>query len=359
MTLQGRLEDLLNEAVSAGITPSASCAVSRDGADGAAVVVGDAVRFDSDGRELEPAARTPAQADTRYDLASVTKVVTAVTALTLVRDDMLALDCPVAEWLPAYRDDDKRTVTLRHLLSHTAGLPPIWDGWKRPGSGGRARLVASVLATPLVTAPGKSFAYSCVGYNTVMALAEAVTGSSWSELVTERVLGADPDLGFASDGQACAATEYQPELGRGMVCGVVHDESAWSLGGAAGNAGLFGTAAALLAFGERTRAGLPGLLPPDLEAELWTDQLPRLLPTGESGVGYGQALGLRIGQRPWMGRAGAQARGHNGFTGTSLLMDRERGVSVALLTNRVHPSRSYSDVTELRAAVSNAVYDAD
>nr|WP_244962896.1 serine hydrolase domain-containing protein [Cryobacterium roopkundense] len=346
----------MTAAVAAGVTPSASCAVWRDGAGGAAVVVGDAVRFGPNGRELEPAERTPAHSGTRYDLASVTKVVTAVTALTLVRDGLLALDVSVAEWLPAYRSDDKRAVTLRHLLSHTAGLPPTWGGWKRPPPGGRPGLVADLLGTRLVSAPGTAFGYSCVGYNTVMALAEAVTGQSWADLVVGRVLGAGSGLGFHPDVGDCAATEYQPELGRGMVRGIVHDESAWSLGGVAGNAGLFGTAEALLAFGERMRAGLPGVLAAELEQELWTDQLPRLLPPGVTGAGYGQGLGLRIGQQPWMGRP--EARGHNGFTGTSLLMDRERGLSIVLLTNRVHPSRSHSDVVGLRAAVSNAVYDA-
>jgi len=359
MTLQTRLEALLTKAVAAGVTPSASCAVRRDGADGAAVIVGDAVRFGHDGRELEPAERTPAHAGTRYDLASVTKVVTAVTALTLVQDSLLSLDVPVAEWLPAFRLEDKRAVTLRQLLSHTAGLPPTWNGWRRYPPGGRAGRLADLLATPLVTAPGMAFVYSCVGYNTVMALAEAVSRRPWAELVTERVLGSDAGFGFGAEEDDCAATEYQPELGRGMVRGVVHDESAWSLGGVAGNAGLFATAEALLAFGERMRGGLPGLLSPDLEAELWTDQLPQILPAGDSGAGFGQGLGLRIGQRPWMGCSGSQARGHNGFTGTSLLMDRGRGVSVVLLTNRVHPSRSCSDVLALRTAVSNAVYEED
>jgi CubicO group peptidase (beta-lactamase class C family) len=91
---------------------------------------------------------------------------------------------------------------------------------------------------------------------------------------------------------------------------------------------------------------------------MWTDQLPAVLgaslPT--SGAEYGHGLGLRIGQAAWMGSPGA--RGHNGFTGTSLLVDRDAGISVVLLSNRVHPRREPSDVQPLRLAVSRAVYSA-
>ncbi len=377
MNLQSRLKDILEQAVADGITPSAVCAVALGGAESQPVIfVGDAVRFGADGTELPPAERTVASADTVYDLASVTKIFTAITALTLVDDGLLALDVPVAGWLPAYRDGaDKATVTLRQLLTHTAGLPPIWEGWRQPlrsslAAGGgsatatpvldRSALIDDLLSTPLATLPGASFAYSCVGYNTVMALAESATARPWSELVNARVLAplGIPELTFTPFTGSCAATEYQPENGRGMIRGVVHDESAWSLGGAAGNAGLFGTAAALLNFGERLRAGLPGVLSESLHTEMWTDQLSRELRAVPHGPGYGHGLGLRIGQKPWMGKRGTEARGHNGFTGTSLLMDREQGISVVLLTNRVHPSRDLTDVVALRTAVSDAVYNA-
>ena len=376
MSLQSRLEDILEQAVFDGITPSAVCAVATGGAASPPVVVGDAVRFGADGAELPLADRAAASADTLYDLASVTKIFTAVAALTLVGDGVLGLDVPVAEWLPTYRDDaSKVTVTLRQLLTHTAGLPPTWEGWRKPlrhtmAADGestsanplwdRSALIEDLLSTPLDTPPGASFAYSCVGYNTVMALAESVTSRPWPELVTARII--EPlgisGLTFAPLAESSAASEYQPEHGRGMIRGVVHDETAWALGGAAGNAGLFGSAAALLSFGERLREGLPGILSTSLHAEMWTDQLPRVLGEVTRGPGYGHGLGLRIGQKPWMGKQGAEARGHNGFTGTSLLMDRVHGVSVVLLTNRVHPNRRLSDITELRSSVSNTVYDA-
>ncbi|HEY8295478.1 MAG TPA: serine hydrolase, partial [Micrococcaceae bacterium] len=125
-----------------------------------------------------------------------------------------------------------------------------------------------------------------------------------------------------------------------------------------GNAGLFGTAGAMLDFGEALRAGLPGILSPGTAAEMWRDQLPQTLGTRvrSGGPGYGHGLGLRIGQQAWMGRAGAAARGHNGFTGTSFLVDKQAGITVVLLTNRVHPRRDRSDVQPLRGAIADAVY---
>ncbi|MGA7206040.1 MAG: serine hydrolase domain-containing protein [Specibacter sp.] len=352
--LAAELLEILERAVADGITPSASCAV----------VVG--------GRPLPVFTAGEASPTTYFDLASVTKVFTAVTALALVDAGILSLDDPAATWLEPYARGAKSGVTLRHLLTHTSGLPGTWGGWRTALAQGhgfnRAALLEDLLSMDLAAPPGTRFEYSCVGYNSVMAMAERATGRPWAQVVGDHVLApaarlhpdtAVAELTGAPDPARCAPTEFQPEYGRGMVRGVVHDEAAWSLGGLCGNAGMFGTAAALAGFGELVRNGLPGILSPVLAAEMWHDQLPLVL-AGQlesGGPGYGHGLGLRIGQESWMGNH-PKGRGHNGFTGTSLLMDREAGITAVLLTNRVHPSRTLSDVTELRRTVSDAVYAA-
>lgn len=357
--LHAELQRLLDAAVKDGITPSAVCAVAVDGQRLPVITAGDAVRFGADGVELPEDRRTAADAGTFYDLASVTKVFTAVAALALVDGGVLHLDEAVP--VPAGGSG----VTLRQLLTHTSGLPGIWEGWRGPLAAGagfdRTALIADLLALEPVHPPGTHFEYSCAGFNTIMALAEHTTGRSWPELVTGHVLSRlapDTALTFVPDPGRTAATEFQPEHGRGMVRGTVHDEAAWSLGGASGNAGMFGTAPALLDFGEALRAGLPGILSPATADAMWTDQLPAVLgaslPT--SGAEFGHGLGLRIGQAAWMGSPAA--RGHNGFTGTSLLVDRGAGISVVLLGNRVHPRRELSDFQPVRLAVSRAVYAA-
>lgn len=368
MDLTARLQDLLDAAVADGCTASAVCAAAVDGEALPVVASGPALRFGADGRVLPPADQVPATPQTRYDLASVTKPFAALTLLALVRDGVLDPDEPVAARLPAFAgrggtaDPRRRAVTLRHLLTHTSGLPGTWSGWRQRWPG-RPEALASLLSTPLSASPGTAFIYSCVGYNTAMALAEAAAGSVWPDLVHRLVL--EPldltgQVTFRPRPSDCAATECGTVDGRALVRGEVHDESARALGGAAANAGLFGTAAGVLRFAEALRGGVPRLLPEALAGLFWEDALDSVLgpaaAAARSGVGYGQTLGLRIGQLGWMGREAAAARGHNGFTGTSFLTDRRHRISVVLLANRVHPNRTGPDFAPIRALVNEAVY---
>lgn len=367
------IEALLRTARANGEFSAAACLVGIDGDVAAELYLGTQAVWGPEREPLAPEAQTPVTAATLFDLASVTKVFTAHTALTLVEQGVVDLDAPLGSWLPAYRSAERRTVTLRHLLSHTSGLPPVWDGWRAPLAAyleanpagprlietpltDREGLLAALVATPLEAPPGTRFAYSCVNYNTAMACLETATGRDWRSLVAETTLR---PLGLAevsADPEAarCAATEYQPDVRRGVVCGVVHDETAWVLGGGAGNAGLFGTARDLLTFGEAIRRGEG----PVRGEWMWDDALSRTLgrPTAFPEGGYGSSLGLRIGDAAFMGRA-AEARGHTGFTGTSIQVDRGRGSVIALLTNRVHPSRETAAIQPLRAAIADRVAD--
>ncbi|MDN5668570.1 MAG: beta-lactamase family protein [Renibacterium salmoninarum] len=361
---------VLRDAVSAGATASAVYAAAIAGEAQEPVAVGAALRFGDQGTELPAGDQVPATPETFYDLASITKLFTAITALSLVADGSLALDEPVGEHLAQYRDADKAGVNLRHLLTHTSGLPAEWSGWRsRFGSGRgfhRGELLADLLDTGLLAAPGSRFEYSCIGYNTVMALCEARSGMPWAALVQDRVLDHLPTTGITGRPEPghCAATEFRPDLGRGMIRGSAHDEAAWSLGGLSGNAGMFATAPALLVFAEALRTGLEGILPAGLAAEMWQAQVSEALLPGEDRQqpDFGQGLGLRIGQRSWMGArasSGAVAdrpRGHGGFTGTSLLIDKTQGISIALLANQVHPSRTGPGIQPTCREIVETVY---
>ncbi|WP_315914232.1 serine hydrolase domain-containing protein [Arthrobacter sp. lap29] len=355
--LRSRLQRLLEASVRDGVAPAVACAVVLHQGSG----------NDSGGAggiELPVLTAGQATRGTFFDLASVTKLFTTATVLALVNDGRLALDAPIGRHLRAYAAGEKSTVTLRHLLTHTSGLPAQWRGWHTAISDGngfqRKELIADLLTTPLTAPPGTRYEYSCAGFNTIMVLAERVTKTPWAQLVKERVLYQLPTHGITGSPriEQCAPTEYQPELGRGLVRGIVHDEAAWSLAGLSGNAGMFATADGLRVFGSALLNGLPGILSPGLAAEMWRDQLPGILAEHfkVAGPGFGQGLGLRINEQPWMGAAGTQARGHTGFTGTSLLVDQEAGLLISLLSNRVNPSRDGSDATVLRQAVSELVY---
>ncbi len=300
--------------------------------------------------------REPATYSTVFDLASVTKVFTATVLMTLVEDGKLRLDHPVAEWLPSFGDGARAEVTLRHLLVHTSGLPPVLRLWE--DSPDHASRVRAILEAPLMRQPGEAFEYSCVGYLVAGLLAEEVTGGSLPDLVEERVcrpLGLTDTCFRPGPARAsrAAATEDQTSIGRGMVRGSVHDENAWSLGGAVGNAGLFGTAADLARFGEMLlRDGaIDGLrvLSAESVQEMTRDQLPTHLDPG-----FRHGLGVRIADPNWMGAlAATNAFGHTGFTGTSFVVDRTRDLVAVLLTNRVHPHRDASDIAGVRRAVAD------
>ncbi len=330
------------EASVPGDTPGAVALLLRDGVAEEPVVTGEAVRYATDERLADE--RVPMRADTIFDVASLTKLFTATVVLTLVQDGVLDLDDKVTRWLPEFSHD---TVTLRHLLSHTSGLPAHLNLWERPDPR------AAIFTAPVAGPPGGVFEYSCLGYITAGWVAEAASGRPLRELVAERIctpLGLN-DTGYLPAPELLpriAATEYQPYVHRGMVRGSVHDENSWNFGGGVGNAGIFSTASDLARFGEMLRRGGERILAPELVTEMTTDQLPASLDPG-----YRQGLGPRIGDRSFMGvLADTGAIGHTGFTGTSLVVNRE--LVLVLLTNRVHPHRDRSSVQALRQRIAAA-----
>ncbi|NED94078.1 beta-lactamase family protein [Phytoactinopolyspora alkaliphila] len=359
-TLQETLESGL-KAETAGcdhpLYPGAVALLMHDGAVVEQATVGDAVLYTAgdDGlRPLPPGQRVPMRPDTVFDIASLNKLFTAVTTLALVDDGLVSLDAPVAPLAPEWAGDQRGQLTFRHLLTHTSGLPAVLRLWELPT---QARRMASVFETPLRSMPGTAFEYSCVGYIVAGLLLERLTGTRLPRLVSETVL--EP-LGLNDTtylpGSALldriAATEHQPYVGRGIVRGAVHDENNWFLGGTAGNAGLFSTAADLARFAEMLRRGgeLDGqrILSAEAVGQMTSDQLPLSLDPG-----YRQGIGPRIGDRSFMGvLAEHRAFGHTGFTGTSLVITPRLKTVTILLTNRVHPSRDWSVISGIRQKVA-------
>lgn len=364
--------------------PGAVCTVDVGGS----VVTrwaGNALQYaDASGTLLPAEAVRTVREDTVFDVASLTKLFTAVVVLGLVERGQLDLDAPVATHLPAYAGEGRDRVTVRQLLTHSSGLPAeIWF-WQHPSPPDSRR--ASVLACPLTAEPGTRFLYSCVGYITLGLLAEQLTGSSLDRLVQERIcapLGlvrtgyrpADDPPGIDVD--AIAATEMRAVTWSGLVTpdpqhadhqrldhrGVVHDENAAWLDGVSGNAGIFSTAAEIATFG---RALLDALNPesspssgpselglsPSLVRAMLSPQLPDgLNPDYQSGLGF------RIDDVAFMGGlcGTGQAYGHTGFTGTSLVLDESRDTVIALMTNRVHPTREWSQLQSFRRELHDLV----
>ena len=338
---------LLAKGLRDGVYGAAVVAVAVDGEVVAQHAVGRTRTWDAPG--VAAAEEWPAtDAATRFDLASITKLVTAATLLTLLDERGADASLPAAEVLPEFAEPGLSGVTLAHLLSHTAGFSPEWPD--RSPDAGAVRFRAG--ARPL-DAPGIAHRYSCVGYIWAGLAAEAVGGASLDVLVERCVLA---PLGMTETGfrpppalrAHIAATESQTDPDRGMVQGEVHDETAWALGGAVGNAGLFGTARDLLRLAEALRR------PPGDSALAASVVRAMTTPVVRAGDGYGQALGPRVDEE-WMRGLGDPAVGHTGFTGTALAAEPGGRRSVVFLTNRVHPQRTSAEpIQAMRRRVTDA-----
>ena len=288
----------------------------------------------------------PVTTDTRFDLASLTKLATAATLLAALAENGLTSGTRVTDFLSGPFAD----MTVHHLLSHTAGWPAEWldhspgtDAWDRFRS------------LPPQNAPGEVYRYSCVGYIWAGLVIEALTGERLDTAMNRLLLA---PLGMTSTTFApaldllstTAATEVQP--GRGLVHGVVHDETAWALGAVTGNAGLFATAPDVMKLAEALRTGRDDL---GITTEMTTDQLGHY-PALRNRPAYGQALGPRVADHQWMGGlAATRAIGHTGFTGTSLVTQHGGLRSLVFLSNRVHVSRHTSDLSTLRGRLADNV----
>ncbi|MEU6196759.1 serine hydrolase domain-containing protein [Streptomyces sp. NPDC047061] len=294
------------------------------------------------GVELLPAARVPTTVGTPFDLASLTKLFTAVAAVQQLERGTLGIDARVGAYLPDFHGAAAHGITVRQLLTHTSGLRPELPLYDCPDDAARLDLLRAEAPS---SAPG-AYRYSDLNLLLLQHVLERITGRPLDVLVRD---GITRPLGMtATDFGPCpgaAATEDQrrpwAKADRGMLRGVVHDENAWALGGVAGHAGLFSTARDLAIF---CRALLSGgaygparVLGPD-----FVDLL--LAPPG---------LGFLVDQPWFMGElAGHGAAGHTGFTGTSLVLDRATDTFLVLLANTVHPRRRPGDSAPRAAAAT-------
>ncbi|WP_329131194.1 beta-lactamase family protein [Streptomyces sp. NBC_01476] len=289
----------------------------------------------------------PMRPDTVFDLASLTKLFTAVVAVQQMGHGNLDLDAPVGAYVPVA----EKRITVRHLLTHTSGLRPELPLYDLPDAAARA---AALAAEEPLTAPGATRVYSDLNLLLLQAVLERITGRPVDRLIDDGITGplGMTDTRFnppASWLPRIAATEDQRrpwgKLDRGMVHGSVHDENAYAMGGVAGHAGLFSTAWDLALF---ARALLDGG-----GAILRTDSVRLLLGGLTAPDGSRRPLGFEADQPWFMGElAGRGAVGHTGFTGTSLVLDPATDTFLVLLTNAVHPVRTWRDGNAPRAAAA-------
>jgi CubicO group peptidase (beta-lactamase class C family) len=312
----------------------------------------------------------PMTADTVFDVASLTKpLVTATLTLTLVADGHLALDAPIGRYVPSWREGAKARATIRHLLTHTSGLPAWKPFYRRLEPAqiatpeGKRRVIDDVEREPLETEPGAASRYSDLGFILLGSLIEREAGRPLDRLAADRIftpLGL-PSMSYRPVGAPLArdrvarvaSTEACPWRGR-VLRGEVHDENAYAMGGVSGHAGLFADARdvhRLVRAWQDARTGRAAHWPAALVDEFLTRQ-------GGLGDG-GWALGWTVPTPPSTSgsRFSPRSFGHLGFTGTSVWVDPDRDLTVVLLTNRVHPDRTNEALAAFRPAIHDLIYE--
>jgi len=340
------IERVVERGIKAGGYPGASVIVGRKGA---------AVYEKGFGRLTWSSSSIPVDAvRTIYDVASLSKVVGTTTAIMILYDEnKIRLDDPIVSYIPTFGGGDKDKVTVRQLLTHTSGLPAGRDIWRIAQTPLEAR--ALVLSTPLEGRPGAQYIYSDLGADVLGLLVEVVSGEPLDKFLTRRVfdpLGMNETMYRPADSlrYRIAPTEVTPPRGYPLR-GEVHDENAYALGGVAGHAGLFSTAADLSVFAQMMLNGgeYNGVqIISKQTVDLFTSRA-----FGHRALGWDTAEG-DYGSGRFLGPT---AYGHTGFTGTSLWIDPEREMFVILLTNRVHAARALRPakvISDVRADLSDA-----
>ncbi|MGG0643512.1 serine hydrolase [Sporosarcina gallistercoris] len=352
------IDAVLHEAIEEKTTPGAVVLVARNGHIVKQQAYGDAARYVDDAyTEMEnPVAM---QTDTIFDVASISKIFTTVAAMKLYEKGSIQLDAPVAKYIPEFAANGKETVTIRQLMTHTSGF----TAWIPLHSQGKTRedRLQLVFAQPLEAKPGSSYTYSDLNMITLGAVVEKLSGKRLDQFVKEEIT---QPLGMkdtfysppASLKNRIAATEFQPEIGRGLVWGEVHDENAWSLDGVAGHAGVFSTAKDLGIFAHMIlndgKYGGKRILKPATVQLLSENQIPEF-------EGDDHGLGWELNQGWYMDAlSGPSSAGHTGFTGTSIVINQKNKTIAILLTNRVHPTRKTISLNSVRRDFVRRVADA-
>lgn len=343
------LNKLINDAIEEGAFPGANYAI----------IFKDKIILNSLGNKSLTPKLEKNNLDSIYDMASLTKIISTTTlALKLIENGQLRLYASVQKYLPKFKYSN---VTIWNLMTHTSGLPEgvhglyslktIDDVWE------------NIYNLELKYPTNEGIHYSDVGYIILGKVIEIITKRKLNEIAKEEIFDKlnMTDTGYlpiVSD--RIVPTEVRDDsLFQGVVRGVVHDETAYLLGGVAGHAGLFSTIKDVSIFlqmilNNGIYNGKQYLSKRTIDV-LYTPQVEEKV--GVSLINERRSLG-------WINRGASSSAGeltsldtilHTGFTGTNIWVDRQNEVAFALLSNRVHPSRKNTLHMDARARIANFI----
>ena len=298
----------------------------------------------------------PMRKDTVFDLASLTKpVATAVAIMILVDRDQLDPNDRVSDYLPAFACGGKEDVRIKHLLTHTSGLPPYTSAAaleSQHGSPCPDKVIEKICSFEALATPGAEFRYSCLGYITLAEIVRVVTEqdiAAFSQAHIFAPLGMkDTRFNPPKSWQTrIAATEIVKET---LLRGTVHDPLAQLMDGTSGNAGLFSTASDLSVYCRMLLNGGSWK-----GRRVLSPAAVKLLTTAQS---HGRAYGFDVlSSYSWIKGPSASEETfcHSGYTGTSLVCDPASKTYLIILTNRAHPSDE-GTVKPVRRKIAEIVF---
>lgn len=367
------VEDALQEAITKGAFPGAVVLVGK----GEEVVLEQAYGF----RSLVPE-KSPMQLETIFDLASLTKpLATTPAIMILVREKKIRLDDRVTRFFPNFGVFGKTHVTFRHLLAHCSGLP-AWKAYyeeiikgEREGKinfvasrGAKNYVYQQIHREKLASPTATQTLYSDLGFIFLGEVIEEINASTLDRYCQDRLFKpmglrstAFIDLTQLRTGRLqpvqamIAPTENCPWRKR-ILCGEVHDDNAYAMGGVAGHAGLFSSARdvhRMLVRFRRCLWGADSLLPASLAREFLTRD--HTVPDSTYALGWDTPSRENSSSGSLFSPSSV---GHLGFTGTSIWWDLEKDCHVILLTNRIHPSRSNEKIKEFRPYIHDLIMKA-
>jgi beta-glucosidase-like glycosyl hydrolase/CubicO group peptidase (beta-lactamase class C family) len=295
-----------------------------------------------------------------YDLASLTKIVSTTTSIMKLADEgRIDVKDRVAEYIPEFNTDEKRDITIEQLLLHTSGLPAFQvyvDELKT-----REEIIDAVRNEPLINRPGEEYVYSDLGFILLAEIVEEVSGLRIDQFMRNNFFY---PMGMKSTffnpkkvGQwfsnRIPPTEIDTTYRDGLVQAEVHDERAWFMDGVAGHAGLFSSADDLAKFAFMLLNNGDFAGKDYLKPETISQFTERRSPINQRAYGFDRkSEGFSTAGH----LTGPNSFGHTGFTGTSFWIDPDEEIAIIILTNRVHPSRTYgSSISRVRAKIADTV----
>jgi CubicO group peptidase (beta-lactamase class C family) len=335
--------------------------IEKGNVPGAVVLAGQGNKvlyFKAFGHEVNEPFQEQMSKNTIFDLASLTKPIATATSILILADrGKIKLDDYAGEFLPAFACNGKEEVRIRHLLTHTSGLPAYTNAESLKNIFGIPcpdKVIDNICNMKAMNKAGEQFRYSCLGYITLARIVEIVSGQNIDDFARENIFAPlkmkhttyNPPVSWEKN---IAATQIMDGQ---LLRGTVHDPLAQLMGGLSGNAGLFSTARDLSIYCRMLlKSGKwkgKKILSPEAVSRLTTIQ------------SHGRAYGFDVNSGySWVkgSFASENAFCHTGYTGTSIVCDPASKVYVIVLTNRAHPHDKGTS-KQIRTKIADIVFQA-